>query len=357
MQADTIRSIIWNDDHVAILDQTKLPHHEEYLICRDLEQIAVAIERLSIRGAPAIGIAAAMALALESQKINEPDATGFLHALQPLCSRLTATRPTAVNLQWALNRMMQCADAHAADNTATIKHSLIQEALSLHAEDVQNNKAMGAFGQEIVPQTATIMTICNTGSLATGGHGTALGVIRTAVQQGKQISVVACETRPLLQGARLTAWELFRDGIPCTLITDSMAAYYMKNKGVDLVISGADRIATNGDTANKIGTYALALLARAHTIPFFVAAPVSTIDPVIDDGTEIPVEERLSSEVTHYAGMSIAPQQTQVWNPAFDIVPYPYIHAFVTDRGMIRPPFLQAIRKILADYKPDRPAA
>jgi len=350
LQADTIRSIIWNGDHVAILDQTKLPQQEEFLICRSLEQIAAAIERLSIRGAPAIGIAAAMALALEAQKITAPDAKSFLPALQPLCKRLIATRPTAVNLQWALNRMMRCAAAHATNAISDIKNALIQEALLIHVEDIENNKALGAFGQEFVPQTATVMTICNTGSLATGGHGTALGVIRTAVQQGKQISVVACETRPLLQGARLTAWELSRDGIPCTLITDSMAAYYLKKKGVDLIITGADRIASNGDTANKIGTYALALHAQAHAIPFLVAAPTATIDPMIADGDKIPVEERLSSEITHFAGVPAAPPQTRVWNPAFDIVPNDFIHGIITERGILRPPFLKSIQTLLAEY-------
>lgn len=344
MQADTIRAIVWNTDHVAILDQTRLPGHEEYLRCTRLEEIAAAIERLSIRGAPAIGIAAAMALALESQKLIAEDTTGFLRALQPLYRRLISTRPTAVNLRWALDRMMRRAALHEADDIPTIRNALVNEARALLAADVQSNKAMGAYGQELIPAAAAIMTICNTGSLATGGHGTALGVIRTAVQQGKQLQVIACETRPLLQGARLTAWELSRDAIACTLITDGMAAFYMQQKKVDLVITGADRIAGNGDTANKIGTYSLAVLAHAHTLPFYVAAPLSTFDPLIADGGQIPIEERSSAEITHFAGIPAAPPRTPVWNPSFDIVPHRYIHAFITDRGVLRPPFQESIR-------------
>lgn len=343
MLTDTIRAITWHDDHVLILDQTLLPTHENYIECRDLETIAQAIERLSIRGAPAIGVAAAMALALECQKLQVADFNAFIAEFETMVTRLRRTRPTAVNLQWALQRMTTTVQRHRSKTINTLKTILKQEALTVFNEDIDNNKNIGKYGLEVVPDKATILTICNTGSLATAGYGTALGVIRSAVLHGKAITVVACETRPLLQGARLTAWELQKDGIPFTLITDSMAGYYMKKKGIDLVIAGADRIASNGDTANKIGTYTLAVLAKEHRIPFYIAAPISTIDSSIQSGNEIIIEERSSEEVTCINNNHITPLQIHVWNPAFDVVPHKYITGIITDKGILKSPFKKNI--------------
>ncbi|MEI6125340.1 MAG: S-methyl-5-thioribose-1-phosphate isomerase [Pseudomonadota bacterium] len=343
MKAETVHAIAWQDDYIRILDQTQLPNTEKYIECRDIESVAKAIERLSVRGAPAIGIAAAMALALGAQNSKAHNPRELMLELETMCIRLQKTRPTAVNLQWAVKKIMDKAYAYGFEDTAELKNIIKQEALSIYKEDVEHNRNIGKYGQEVVPDTATIITICNTGSLATGGHGTALGVIRTAHEMGKKIFVVACETRPLLQGARLTAWELQKDGIPFSLITDSMAGYYMKKRGADLVIAGADRIAANGDTANKIGTYSLSVLAKAHKIPFYIAAPVSTIDMNIKSGVDIIIEERSSHEVTTIDGRSIAPADVQVWNPAFDIVPYKYISGIITERGMLRPPFKKNI--------------
>jgi methylthioribose-1-phosphate isomerase len=343
LHTDTIRAITWHDDHVRILDQTILPDHEHYLECRDLETIALAIERLSVRGAPAIGVAAAMALALESQNIETADSNSFLSSFEVMVKRLRRTRPTAVNLQWALQRMTETVHRHMTDTIQTLKAILKQEALDIYSEDIKNNKNIGKYGLEIVPDNATILTICNTGSLATAGYGTALGVIRSAVQQGRNITVVACETRPLLQGARLTAWELQKDGIPFTLITDSMAGYYMTAKGVDLVIAGADRVAANGDTANKIGTYTLAILAKEHRIPFYIAAPISTIDQNIQSGNEIIIEERSSEEITCIKNNYITPLHIRVWNPSFDVVPHKYITGIITDKGILKSPYKKNI--------------
>jgi len=333
---------------VRILDQTKLPGQEIYLECRDLDSVAAAIRRLSVRGAPAIGVVAALALALEARKAQATQPHELIAQLEQMCRRLQATRPTAVNLQWALARMMRRVQSEQSQAVADLQLVLAQEAQRILAEDIAANKAMGACGQEIVPDPATVITICNTGSLATAGHGTALGVIRSAVAQGKRVQVVACETRPLLQGARLTAWELHRDGIPFVLITDSMAGHYMRRRGADLVIAGADRIAANGDTANKIGTYTLAVLAREHALPFYIAAPLATVDITIDSGDMIPIEERAASEVTCLAGQRLAPVQASVWNPAFDVVPHEYISGIITERGILRPPLSEAIRTIFA---------
>ena len=346
MQADIVQAIAWCDDHIRILDQTLLPAQEVYIESRNLETIADAIRRLAVRGAPAIGIAAAMGLAFEARKVQAATIELFIAALLPVYELLRGTRPTAVNLQWALDRMMAKARAARASSVDGLKNILIAEALAIHAEDIENNLAMGRFGQEVVPQNAAIMTICNAGALATGGHGTALGVIRTAAGSGKNINVVACETRPLLQGARLTAWELTAYGIPFKLITDGMAAFYMKKHRVSLVITGADRIAANGDSANKIGTYSLAVLARQHGVPFYIAAPRSTVDPAIANGDAIPIEERAADEVTGFGGVLTAPAGTPVWNPSFDVTPAGLIAGIITDRGLVRPPYEANLKKI-----------
>jgi methylthioribose-1-phosphate isomerase len=347
LRVSQIQAITWEEDHIRILDQTKLPAQEVYLECRDLESVAGAIERLSIRGAPAIGVAAAMALAIGCQRVHVRKFEEFLQHLEQMCSRLLETRPTAANLKWALQRMMDKASKNRTDDMETLKNILKQEALSIYNEDIEINRAIGRQGQAVVPEDAAVITICNTGSLATCGYGTALGVIRAAVEKGKRIFVAACETRPLLQGSRLTAWELQKDGIPFVLITDSMAGYYMKKKRADLVITGADRIAANGDAANKIGSYTLSVLAKEHNIPFYIAVPVSTIDVSVKSGEEIPIEERASDEITCIKGQHIAPESVNVWNPAFDVVPYKYITGIITERGIIRPPFAENIKKIL----------
>lgn len=352
MQTEKVQSLCWCNDHIRILDQTRLPAAEIYIECRDLATMADAIRRLAVRGAPAIGIAAAMGLAFEAKKIETSSCENFLQALKPVCDCLRATRPTAVNLQWALDRMM--AKARAAGEKAGVvelKNLLIAEAQAIHTEDIANNRSMGLFGQDVVPRKAAIMTICNTGALCCGGHGTALGVIRTAAEQGKDINVVVCETRPLLQGARLTAWELKAYGIPCKLITDGMAAFYMKKKGLDLVITGADRVAANGDSANKIGTYSLAVLAKHHQVPFYIAAPCSTVDMAIAVGDAIPIEERASDEVTGFGASLTAPVGTPVWNPSFDVTPAELISGIITDKGLVLPPYKANLKKILCAGK------
>jgi methylthioribose-1-phosphate isomerase len=349
LQADTVQALCWCADHIRILDQTRLPAEEIYIECRDLATMADAIRRLAVRGAPAIGIAAAMGLAFAAQGIEAAGGETFLQQLKPVCDCLRQTRPTAVNLGWALDRMMAKARAAAGKaDVVELKNILIAEARAIHDEDIANNRAMGAFGQEVVPQKAAIMTICNTGTLCCGGHGTALGVIRTAAEAGKDIEVVACETRPLLQGARLTAWELKASGIPFKLITDGMAAFYMRRKGIDLVIAGADRIAANGDSANKIGTYGLAVLARHHKVPFYIAAPRSTIDRAIARGDDIPIEERAADEVTGFGASRTAPAGTPVWNPSFDVTPAELISGIITDCGVVRPPYAANLKNIFA---------
>jgi methylthioribose-1-phosphate isomerase len=345
----TIDTIIWRDDHIAILDQTRLPAEEQYLHCRDLDAVAAAIRRLAVRGAPAIGVAAAMALALEARSLQARNRSEFIGRLEELVERLIATRPTAVNLQWALQRMMQCVREAGDCGIQALKALLVDEARAMHDRDIETNRALGRHGQALVPDQATVITICNTGSLATAGYGTALGVVRAAVEAGKRVHVVVCETRPLLQGARLTAWELKKDGIPFELITDSMAGSYLRRRGADCVIAGADRIAANGDTANKIGTYSLAILAHAHGVPFFIAAPTSTIDTTTPDGDGIPIEERDPGEITGIGRQRVAPEDIRVWNPAFDVVPGRYITGIITERGILRPPFCETIHRMFTD--------
>lgn len=344
-------AIIWQDDHMLLLDQTKLPLVEEYIECWDHYIVAAAIKRLQVRGAPAIGASAAFGVALASLNYNEESMEGFEAAIIGAIDDLAKTRPTAVNLFWALNRMRAFFESTKELSIAERQQRLVAEAKAILAEDRAMNERMGKFGQKIIPAGSGILTHCNAGALATGGFGTALGVIRAAHQVGKEISVFADETRPLLQGARLTAWELMKDGIPVTLITDSMAAYVMKQKLVDLVIVGADRIANNGDVANKIGTYGLALLAKAHGIPFYVAAPISTFDLDLKTGAEIPIEERDPEEVRRLGDTTTAPLDVPVYNPAFDVTPGELVTAFITDRGVIKPPYVETLRGLLKPVK------
>jgi methylthioribose-1-phosphate isomerase len=298
-----------------------------------------------IRGAPAIGVAAAMGIALGMRKSTTSGTQKFAAEFYKVCELMAATRPTAVNLFWAIDRMKRifAAAAKAGESVDQIKDRLDHEAQAIHDEDVSSCRAMGAFGAAIVPADARILTHCNAGALATAGYGTALGVIRGAVEAGKRVTVFADETRPFLQGARLTAWELVRDGIQTTVIADNMAGSLMRQGKVDLVVVGADRIAANGDTANKIGTYSVAVLAREHGIPFYVAAPLSTIDLGTPDGAHIPIEERNAREVTHAGGSQVVPDGALVWNPAFDVTPHPLIAGIITERGIFRPPFIESL--------------
>ncbi len=347
MAGSEIQSIVWDENScVRILDQTRLPAREEYLECWDMHAIMDAIRRLSIRGAPAIGIAGALALVLESEKSDAADAGAFMAEIEKKANSIEQVRPTAVNLKWALDRLINKARNHAGDGVDPLKSIIKKEALRIYQADLEINRSIGEQGQAVLPRRATVMTICNTGSLATGGHGTALGVIRTGITTGKDLHVVVCETRPLLQGARLTCWELQKSGIPGTLITDSAAAYYMIKMGVDLIIIGADRIAANADTANKIGSYSLAVLARHHRIPFYIAAPISTFDFSLSSGSDIPIEERSREEVTFMGSLQTAPEETAVWNPAFDIVPAQLISGIITEKAVFQCPLKQQIQKI-----------
>jgi methylthioribose-1-phosphate isomerase len=330
---------------VVMIDQRKLPGAEVYVHCKTAGEVARAIRTMVIRGAPAIGVAAAMGIALGMRKSTTTGTQKFAAEFYKVCELMAATRPTAVNLFWAIDRMKRAfaAAASAGESVDQIKDRLDREAQAIHDEDVASCRAMGAFGAAIVPAEARILTHCNAGALATAGYGTALGVIRGAVEAGKHITVFADETRPFLQGARLTAWELVRDGIQTTVIADNMAGSLMRQGKVDLVVVGADRIAANGDTANKIGTYSVAVLAREHAIPFYVAAPLSTIDLGTPDGAHIPIEERNAREVTHAGGSQLVPDGALVWNPAFDVTPHPLIAGIITERGIFRPPFIDTL--------------
>ena len=342
-----IKTIEWKDNRVVMIDQRKLPWEEIYVVCSDYPQVIEAIRTMVIRGAPAIGIAAAMGAALGAQTPVPESPEEFRKRFQGICREIGAARPTAVNLTWALERMASVLEGRLPRGVPAAKNALIREARRMLAEDVAVNKKMGQFGQEVIRDGDTILTHCNAGALATGGYGTALGVIRAAKAAGKKVRVFADETRPFLQGTRLTAWELARDHIPVTLITDNMAGYFMKEGLIDRVIVGADRIAANGDAANKIGTYSVAVLAKAHRIPFYVAAPCSTIDPRIKTGEAIPIEERDPREVTHWRDLRIAPEGISVLNPAFDVTPHSFITGIITEKGLLKPPFTRSIRKAL----------
>jgi len=348
-----LETMRWEGKELVLLDQTKLPGRIEYIHCRHYKEVADAISRLAVRGAPAIGAAAAYGLALGA--VGLVDCSGcreMKEKLEGIAAFLSATRPTAVNLNWALERMLGRMRSELADSPAGLAASLVQEAHDIYREDLDGNIKIGSYGRTLVPDGAGILTHCNAGALATAGYGTALGVIRAAHEAGKKISVYADETRPLLQGARLTAWEMQQAGIPVTLITDNMAGYLMACGRVSLVIVGADRIAANGDAANKIGTYGLAVLAREHGIPFYVAAPFSTVDMSLVSGSEIPIEERSAEEVTSIGGVRVAPEGVKVWNPAFDVTPARLITAIITDRGIVMHPYgasLKSISKIQGD--------
>jgi len=337
-----IKAIEWLDNRVKILDQTRLPQEEVYLELSHHQSIASAITELKIRGAPAIGIVGAYAVALGALKIEAEQRDEFLARLRIIIHTIASTRPTARNLFRAIDRMQKVAEA--GDDIEQIRAALVSEAVKIHSEEAEATRKLSQLGAGLIQDGFTILTHCNTGALATAGYGTALGVIKQAKEQGKNIKVLATETRPLLQGARLTAWELKKANIPVTLITDSMAGYFMSRGKVDCVIVGADRIAANGDTANKIGTYSLAVLAKENGIPFYVAAPTTTIDLSLASGDEIPIEQRSQEEVTHIQGVSIAPEGVEALNPAFDVTPHRYITAIITERGIIKEPYVEGIK-------------
>ena len=345
-----IKTVEWTDEGVRMLDQRILPTEEKYLMLRSYEEVAEAIKKMVVRGAPAIGVSAAFGLALGAKQSVGTSVADLEFDFDYMCEVMASTRPTAVNLFWAIERMrdrFRRAKAETAD-VEEVKRRLVEEAQTIFTEDVEANRRLGRFGGELLPDGATVLTHCNAGALATAGdYGTALGVIRGARDAGKRIAVIADETRPFLQGARLTAWELAKDEIPVTLITDNMAGHVMKQGKVDAVVVGADRIAANGDTANKIGTYMVAVLAHQHDIPFYVAAPVSTLDLTLASGEEIPIEERDAREVTHVRDQRLAPEGIQVHNPAFDVTPNELIAAIITDKGVARPPYTESLRKML----------
>jgi len=336
----SFKTIEWTDQGVRMIDQRKLPTVEEYPLFKTYQEVAEAIKSMVVRGAPAIGVAASMGIALGVRDSTDD--------FKQITDTLASTRPTAVNLFWAIDRMKRVfkeAVANGADKRS-IAQRLIQEAIAIQAEDIESNKRMGRYGQELLPNSGTILTHCNAGALATAGYGTALGVIRAAVEHGKRLRVLADETRPFLQGARLTAWELWKDDIDVRVISDNMAGSFMRQGLIDAVIVGADRIAANGDVANKIGTYPVAVLARQHEIPFYVAAPFSTLDLEIPDGSHIPIEQRDPTEVTHIGGVRVVPDGVSVFNPAFDVTPHEFVTAIITDLGVAKPPYGQSLARL-----------
>ena len=338
-----VRTVEWRNGTVVMIDQRLLPTQEVYRVYRDYREVARAIKDMVIRGAPAIGVAAALGIALGMLRARGNPATAF----ERICKTMAATRPTAVNLFWAIDRMRR-AFARVHDRSlAEIGDALLQEARAIHREDIAANRALGKHGAALIPARTQVLTHCNAGALATAGYGTALGVVRAAQEAGKHISVLATETRPFLQGARLTAWELKKDHIPATLITDSMAGSFMCAGGISCVVVGADRVAANGDVANKIGTYSLAVLAKRHNIPFFVAAPTSTIDLACPSGDKIPIENRDPREITHIGERQIAPSGIQVANPAFDVTPHELVTAIITERGVARAPYKARLRRLV----------
>ncbi len=337
-------SICWEDNRVILLDQRKLPQEETYLTTTDYREVIAAIRTLAIRGAPAIGVAAAMAAALGALEISTEDPKAFQERFLEICREIAQARPTAANLFWSLDRMTRVAQEHATEPVAALKERLVHEAQAMLKEDDTINRHLAAHGRELIREGQRVLTHCNTGALATGAYGTALGVMRAAWEGGTRFSVWVDETRPLLQGARLTTWELGKLGIPYTLIPDGAAAFLMQKKWVDLVIVGADRIAGNGDTANKIGTYGLAVLARHHGVPFFVAAPLSTFDFTLTDGSQIPVEERQPEEVTRVGEAMVAPAEAPALNLAFDVTPGDLISGIITERGIATPPYTSSLK-------------
>jgi methylthioribose-1-phosphate isomerase len=343
-----IKTVEWTKDGVRMLDQRVLPEQETYLMLRSYDEVAEAIRKMVIRGAPAIGVAAAMGIALGASQSVGTSVADLEDDLLYICDVMAKTRPTAVNLFWAIERMRATFQrARTNNDVEEVKKILVAEALAIFEEDIAANRAIGKFGGPLIPDGATVLTHCNAGALATAGdYGTALGVIRGARDAGKKIAVIADETRPFLQGLRLTAWELAKDEIPVTVITDNMAGHVMKSGKVDAVVVGADRIAANGDTANKIGTYMVAVLAREHGIPFYVAAPLTTLDLKIKSGEEIPIEERDVKEITHIREHQLAPDGINVHNPAFDVTPNHLIAAIITDKGVARPPYTETLKQL-----------
>jgi methylthioribose-1-phosphate isomerase len=343
----TVETIEWTDAGVVMIDQTRLPRETVYVTCRDYREVADAIRTMIIRGAPAIGVAAAMGVALGASKAQDLESE-----MPVICETLAKTRPTAVNLFWAIDRMRKLYESARGAGVDQIRALLVAEAQLVKREDIRINEAIGRNGAGLVPDGKTVLTHCNAGALATAGYGTALGVIRAAVAAGKKIDVFADETRPFLQGARLTAWELQHDGIPTTIITDNMAGHFLKSGRIGCVVVGADRIAANGDVANKIGTYSVAVLAKENNVPFYVAAPVSTLDLSLASGDEIPIEERAASEVTHVQGVAVAPDGIGVANPAFDVTPNRYVTAIITERGVARTPYVESLKSLTAKSFP-----
>src|SRR6202046_1064021 len=341
-----IQTLEWTDQGVRFLDQTKLPTEETYVTCKTHEQVADVIRNMVVRGAPAIGVAAAMGIALGVNNSPAESVTDLKHDLGQICDLIGKTRPTAVNLFWAIRRMQEKFERVRIWPTLQIKRALIEEAQRMHAEDIAANQAMGRYGATLMPTEGGGLPHRNAGALATAGYGAALGVIRAAVEQGKKIHVYADETRPFLQGSRLTAWELMKDGIPTTVISDNMAGAMMHQGKIGAIIVGADRVAANGDVANKIGTYTVAILAKEHGIPFYVAAPFSTIDLATSDGSKIPIEQRGAREVTHIAGKQMVPDGVEVENPAFDVTPAKYVAAIITEKGIARAPYEDSLRRL-----------
>src|SRR6478672_1555995 len=351
-----IKTVEWTKEGIRMIDQRVLPSEEKYLMLRSWEEVADAIKKMVVRGAPAIGVSAAMGLALGASQSVGMSVADLEDDFTYMCQVMGETRPTAVNLFWAIERMRERFNSEKSktDSVEEIKASLVDEAQKIFQEDIAANRAIGHFGADLIADGDTVLTHCNAGALATAGdYGTALGVVRGAIAAGKRIAVIADETRPFLQGLRLTAWELSQDNIPVTVITDNMAGHVMKSGKVDAVVVGADRIAANGDTANKIGTYMVAVLAREHQIPFYVAAPLTTLDLTLQSGDEIPIEERDPSEVTHIREQQLAPDGVAVHNPAFDVTPNRLIAAIITDKGVARPPYTESLKQLVEEAKLD----
>ena len=346
LRESTFHTVEWSEEGVVMLDQRLLPGREVYLTLRTPEEVAAAIKDMVVRGAPAIGVSAAMGVALGALQSKHLAADAFRKRMDEVCDRLAATRPTAVNLFWAIARMKELLTSFGRQPVAEIAARLVAEAIAMRREDEEANRRMGRHGASLMPDRGKVLTHCNAGALATAGYGTALGVIRAAVEAGKTIEVLADETRPFLQGARLTAWELAKDGIPVTVITDGMAGHFLKSGEIGAVIVGADRIAANGDTANKIGTYSVAVLARENDVPFYVAAPLSTVDFTLATGDRIPIEQRSAREVTHIGDRAITPEGVPAAHPAFDVTPCRYIAAIITEAGVARAPYAESLARL-----------
>jgi len=347
-----IETLEWTPRGVVFIDQTKLPTEEVYVTCTTHQQVADVIRNMVVRGAPAIGVAAAMGIALGVKNSTAENGAEFKRDFDEICETIRQTRPTAVNLFWAIQRMREKFESLSEQGIPQIKQALMEESQRMHAEDIAANQAMGKHGATLMPSSGGVLTHCNAGALATAGYGTALGVIRAAVEAGKKIHVYADETRPFLQGSRLTAWELMKDGIPTTVISDNMAGVMMQQGKIGAIVVGADRIAANGDVANKIGTYTVAILAKEHGIPFYVAAPISTVDLQTADGSKIPIEQRNKREVSHIAGKQMVPDGVEIENPAFDVTPAKYVAAIITERGIARAPYKVSLQELASAKTP-----